>query len=158
MGKKLYEEPDVSLFVPCPCCGRLLSEWPERCPHCRELIDDDQRVVGAVLTGIVTQAVSVANNLATFDVAILLCLGLTAYAYVSGFTVFALVFLKTGAIALYGCGRWLRRYGRLGSTDPDFVAANSRVRLSLAMWLAFMLFEGALTIWVVAGYVTASPR
>jgi len=148
MEQRLYQEPDVSVFVPCPHCRRLLPYDVQQCSHCCELVDDEDRVSGAVYTVVVTQAVSVANNLVTLDPAVVLFVLLTAFAVLSGWGQVAAVYILVGAMALHGTGRWLIRYGRFHIAEEEFVAARRRMWQSFAMWLAFLFFEIALAVYV----------
>ena len=147
MNEPLHKPPRVTPFVSCPNCHRLLDVTAEHCPHCREPIDEDYRRRSAIYTVVVTQAVSSANTLRTFDPAVLLCVGITVWSVLFGFAWASAVLAVTAAMAVYGCVAWLHRYRGLELTNREFLAARRSVRWSLRLWGGFVVFLAGVCVW-----------
>ena len=141
MTDSFYKDPIVYPFFACPNCKRLLKFELAQCPHCRELIDEGQKVLGTALHVTVTQACSLANTISTGDPAVVILLGVTAITLLSEFAWMSGITIISGAIVFVAILRWWRRYGWLGVEDSDLVSAKREMRRSLTLWSAFVCFE-----------------
>ena len=141
MPDSFYKAPDVSELFACPNCKRLLSVALDQCPHCRELIDEKQKLIGTAVHVTVTQACSLANTISTGDPIVILLLGLTAISFLFDFTWLAGITIITGVMVLAAIVRWRRLYGWLPVEDPDLVAAKREMKKSLRLWIAFVCLE-----------------
>lgn len=141
MADSFYKPPDVTVFVPCPNCSRLLEFHADHCPDCREEITDEYRLIAAVLTAAETQSCSLANTIRTADPVVVIFLAWDILAWLTGIGWMGLAFLLSALVLLGAIGLWYWRFGRFPFTSPDFIGARREMLRSLLFWLAFAFFQ-----------------
>lgn len=146
MNHSFFKDPEVTLFCPCPNCARLLELELEQCPFCRELIGEEYKIIGTVLTALETQACSLANTISTGDPAVIFFLAWDALGWFVGIGWLGGFFLLNMMLTLAAIGRWFWRYGRLPLDNAEFRKAKRSMRHSLLLWLALAFFQ---TIFVI---------
>jgi hypothetical protein len=153
----IFSKPAIHENFSCPNCRRLLPSGTKRCKYCLEEIDDDYANLNAFLHFQLTQAISHANIIATFDPAIVffviasLCLRWLKLEFYSDIPhlsialeiVFGLVWLAPVVAIII----WFYRYGRWRIIDEEEYQSKRRsMKLSLRMWLAAYAFHVILVV------------
>lgn len=146
MSESAFKVPTVTMLCPCPNCARLLVPEHDFCPHCREPLDDEYKLLGTLATVVTTQAVSSAHTVETLDPAVYLFLTWTVTVWFT-FMGWMLPFAALIAlIPLSGIVGWYRRFGGLPIADPDYRKASREIRRSFVMWIAYVVVVVCLSI------------
>jgi len=148
MRDNFFKHPQVTPFVECPNCGRLVEFGAEHCPACREVIEKGYALLSVGVVAFNTQAVSLANTIKTGDAAAVVILLATAYVYFldasDGELSLQSLWITTLAapvLALAAVALWFFRYGRFRMGDADFDGAKLDMRWSLMLWLALLFAQ-----------------
>ncbi|MCI0389710.1 MAG: zinc ribbon domain-containing protein [Acidobacteria bacterium] len=138
-------EPEITLTANCHNCGEIVTYGQVKCPYCDILLDQEEIFPSVVKNFVITQAVSAANNLRSFDVAVLIFLVVSVY--ISFFTellwlhiVFSIVWL----IPLLLIGGWFAKHGKWVTPDPDYEFSKKEMRAGLKLWLGAHFFNGVI--------------
>lgn len=150
MRASFFKHPEVTPFVECPNCGRLVEFGAEHCPACREVIEKGYALLSVGVVAFNTRAVSLANTIKTGDPAAFIVLLASAYVYfldASGGSLSSLqslwaTTLAVPVLALAAVALWFFRYGRFRMGDADFDRSKLDMRWSLMLWLALLFAQG----------------
>jgi hypothetical protein len=134
MEHSAFSDPDVTPFVICPNCARMLAFGTEQCPDCREIIDEDYALLSAGLVTVTTQAASQANFLKTFDPAVVVAVAQAGFAYAMDWYWLYFYSFAVPLMALGGILRWYVRFGRFPITDGWYREAKADMKSSLVLW------------------------
>jgi hypothetical protein len=148
----LFSKPAIHANFFCPHCRRLLPYGTSCCKYCLEDIDDEYAQVNAYIHFQLTQAISHANKIATFDPAIIffaiasLCLRWLKLEFFGEtprlWIVVAILFNLVWLLPLVGIIVWFYRYGRWRAIEEEeYQSKRKSMRLSLRMWLAAYIFQ-----------------
>lgn len=138
----IFADPSVAVFYHCVNCRQLLAFEVDSCPHCREIVDPEQKIMLAAAKALHTMGVSSANSISSFDLAVVLLAVMSAWAWVAEFQLLVVGYVIIGAFVVLGIVRWQRRYGRLPFDDDEFKASCREISRSLRLWVAFSIFAG----------------
>jgi hypothetical protein len=148
MRDGFFKHPQVTPFVECPNCGRLVEFGAEHCPACREVIEKGYALLSVGVVAFNTQAVSLANTIKAGDVGAVIFLAVSAYVYFVDASdgEFALhplwvATLVGPVLALAAVALWFFRYGRFRMGDADFDRSRLDMRWSLMLWLALLFAQ-----------------
>jgi len=148
MRDNFFKHPQVTPFVECPNCGRLVEFGAEHCPACREVIEKGYALLSVGVVAFNTQAVSLANTIKTGDAAAAAVLLASAYVYFldasdGGLSLQSLwaTTLAVPVLALSAVALWFFRYGRFRMGDADFDRSKLDMRWSLMLWLALLFAQ-----------------
>ncbi|MBO0724688.1 MAG: hypothetical protein J2P52_03730 [Blastocatellia bacterium] len=138
-------DPEISLIGKCHTCSEQILFEQEFCPHCGIKIDHDDIAPSVVNNFLLTQAVSSANTIRTFDVAVYIFLGQSLIRFMIDFPLwYDVVTSLFGIIPIIIIGRWFRRHGNWETRDGDYLTARKKLKKSFWLWLAANAFNGAL--------------
>ena len=148
MRDGFFKHPQVTPFVECPNCGRLVEFGAEHCPACREVIEKGYALLSVGVVAFNTQAVSLANTIKTGDAGAVVVLLASAYVYFVDASdgEFALhplwaATLVGPVLALAAVALWFFRYSRFRMGDTDFDRSKLDMRWSLMLWLALLFAQ-----------------
>lgn len=144
MGEKILKDPEVTPFVECPNCLRLLECGAARCPSCYEEIVEDYALLSAAAVSVNTRAVSTANTIGSIRPSYLLPSLLIVLAYdVLEAEAPALIFfsLTWPVPALIAIAVWFVKYNWFKIGDADFIRARREMGSLLWRWLAFLAVQ-----------------
>ncbi|MCY7347199.1 MAG: hypothetical protein LH614_13375 [Pyrinomonadaceae bacterium] len=155
--------PDVSIFSSCPTCQGLIPIklkdadlcLEERiCPHCGIEIYENEIIEAAGKNIVTTQAISSANKIASFDMAVVVFLGVSLLTFLFNQVFLTILFigltLTAWTIPLIFCIRWFHKHGRWLLNDEDYLSAKSEIKKSGLLWSAAHLLNILLTIFRVS--------
>jgi RNA polymerase subunit RPABC4/transcription elongation factor Spt4 len=137
---------DVTPFVECPHCRKLLEVEVTQCPECRELISREYAASSALVVAFNTMACGSAKNIRDRDPFIWLTLAgsivfYTIDLYRYGYLFFfKFVLLWSGLAALLPLV-WLLRFGRFPLGDDRFLQAKLEMQRSLTKWLGLLVLQ-----------------
>lgn len=106
----------------------------ERCPFCSIAIDEQAAATAAQLQAKVNQSCSDASYVRIAALAMFVFLGLSFIP----FPFIGLVywgFAITFVVVIVMVVRWQLKFGRLKTTDPDYLQARYQKNLALVLWL-----------------------
>jgi len=139
--------PKITLIADCHTCGEKLLYGQEKCPYCGILLDQEEIFPSVILNFVITQAVSSANTIRTFDFAVLFLLGVGVYNSFLNEEFLLRIQLITSAVYLYPIIlilRWFYKYRMLSSSDPDFNFSKKEMRSCLLLWIGAHFLNGLL--------------
>ena len=152
-----FSKPPIHENFYCPHCKRLLVLGAKQCPHCLEELDEGYAHTSAYINFQLTQAISHANMISTFDPAIIFF----------GIASVCLLWLKSEMVAevprvwtllsaahslvwllpLVAIVGWFFRYGKWRIIDEEeFQSKRQSMRLSFRMWLAAYVVQAVLLL------------
>lgn len=148
MRDGFFKQPQVTPFVECPNCGRLVEFGAEHCPACREVIEKGYALLSVGVVAFNTQAVSLANTIKAGDAGAVVLLAASACVYfldASGaepaLRSLWLTTLAGPVLALAAVALWFLRYGRFRMGDADYDRSKLDMRWSLMLWLALLFAQ-----------------
>lgn len=158
MRKRFFDpeilNPDVSIFSSCPTCQGLipikfkdgdLCLDERKCPHCGIEIYESEIIEAAGKNIVLTQAVSSANKIASFDLAVLpfLAVSLLVFLFNKVFltALFAVLTIAVWTIPLIFCIKWFCKHGSWLLNDEDYLTAKNEMKKSGLLWLAAHLLN-----------------
>ncbi len=154
--------PDVSIFSECPTCRGLipiklkdndLCLEERHCPHCGIQIYENEIIEAAGKNIVTTQAVSSANKVASFDLAVLIFLGVSLLNFLFNqfflIVLFTVLTLTIWTFPLIFCIKWFWRYDRWMLNDEDYLIAKSEIKKSALLWSAAHFLNALLIIFRV---------
>jgi RNA polymerase subunit RPABC4/transcription elongation factor Spt4 len=151
MSESMFKRPEVSPFVECPNCKRLLEYGADKCPVCREEIDADYALLSALVIQHNTQAISLANTIKTAEpAAVLICLT-TLIGYFLGSPSLFIINLLMPVLSLLIISVWFYRYGRFKIGDEEYVKAKREMSASGKLWLALLAAELIVMLYLLKG-------
>ncbi len=152
-------DPNISIFSACPTCQRLiliklkdnnLCLEGRICPHCGIEIYANEIIEGAVKTTVTTQAVSSANKIASFDMAVWVFLAVSLFVFLFNqrflTVLFVILTLTIWTIPLVLCLSWYYKHGRWMMNNEEYFSAKNEVKKSGLLWLAILIFNCLLII------------
>ena len=135
MRESIFSDPQVTPFVECPNCRRLLTYGLKRCPDCYQEIREDYAILSGAIVVVNTKACAMANTIKTLDVSAPLALGATLFSYlVQEPPTITLVSVTWPGLALLAVVLWFIRFGRFGLGDDDYRRARRQMWLRLVGW------------------------
>lgn len=138
MRQSIFADPQVTPFVECPNCRRLLEFGTQRCPDCYEEIREEYAFVSGAIVVINTKACAMANTIKTLDVSAAIALGVTLFSYLGDQPgVMQLAASAWPAVALVAVVLWFIRFGRFKWGDDDYARARRQMGLRLMGWSLF---------------------
>ena len=115
------------------------------CPYCGVTLDPDELYPSVVKNFVITQAVSAANNLRSFDLAVIFFLGVGIY---SSFFLELLWFHAICSIVwltpLLMIWSWFTKHGKWQLSDPDYEFSKKEMIAGLKLWLGAHFFNGVI--------------
>src|SRR5581483_5492946 len=148
-----FLNPAVTPFANCHTCRELVRLGTERCPHCGIKLDQEEIFPSAAINFLISQAYSSANNIRTFDPAVVIFLALLLMRYLSDYPLWfnlvtSVVWLGPVVIII----RWFRKHGRWNISDSEYEYAKKEMRAGLRLWIAAHLFNAIviLILWMKA--------
>ncbi len=112
----------------CPKCSETIDSSAEACRFCGEKVNPAAAQLAALVLAKVNQACSDASYMKSTAMAIPVFFLLRFVPFVSGMGVIGFIGLNL-AIPIWSL-RWWLRYGKLTSTEEDFLKARSTVKYS----------------------------
>ena len=137
MRESIFADPPVTAFVECPNCKRLLAYGAERCPHCYEEISEEYARVSGAIVGINTKACAMANTIKTFDVSVVIAIGMAVLELLSTPPSVPIIPFSWPVVVLLAIGLWFIRFGRFKWGDEDYVRARKQMLSRLIAWSLF---------------------
>ena len=127
--------PIVAVF-PCPSCHETINTSVGRCPFCSTSIDPAAAKLSAAETSNISQACSDASYLKIM-LGVLLPFGAAIFfPFLGLFSLVGFLFIKYALPVMLV--RWWVKYGRIRTTDPDFlIARNTATAVSVTTSLVF---------------------
>lgn len=141
-----FLDPPITPFGKCHTCKETVVFGIKHCPQCGIELDYDEIFPSIHDYFVITQAVSSANNLRTFDVSILLLIGVSFIRFSFDYGLWFLII--TGIVwilPLIRINQWFGRHGKWECSDPDYLEAIERMKWSRKLWIAANIFN-AITI------------
>jgi hypothetical protein len=144
--------PIIHTFSECPTCNELIPlnesilATIEKCPKCGVFIDMDELLHNFVTNFQTTQAISSANKISTFDIAVIIFVVIiVSYTFIfqlfseeifkSFFNYLRILNTLTFTTPLILTVRWYLQHGKLKSNDNDFLFAKKEAKKSLLLWI-----------------------
>ena len=155
MNLSMLKRPAVTPFVECPNCKRLVEFGTRMCPDCREEIGDEYAAASAAIIFYNTQACSSANTIKTADLAALLVLCASAYAFLMSDPGYFVVYAAISVLALVVISVWFFRYGGFRYGDEDFVRAKNDMKASLKLWAALLAVQSLALLFLLDAWKAA---
>jgi hypothetical protein len=146
----LFDDPNVTPFVECPNCRRLLKVGIDRCPDCFELIEISYALASASAVLLNTKACAMANTIKTVDVTAPLGLAVAAVGYITDQPP-SILFVTAAwpVLPILAIGLWFVRFGSFGLGDEDFLKARKQMGMRLLGWLVMAAILLGFVIMVV---------
>lgn len=134
---------------PCPGCGAILTTGAASCDVCSVPIDAQAAEAAAERRELVLRANGEANNLVISARMFLPFFGLSLVPFLSPVGRFGVLVLLVQVPWL--AARWYRRYGQLGSPEPELGEARKWWKESLTIWLVVF---GASLAWILLRFAS----
>jgi len=151
--------PEVSIFSACPTCQGLipiklkdddLCLEKRVCPHCGIEIYESEIIEAAGKNIVITQAVSSANKIASFDMAVLVFLGVSILVFLFNQFFLTVLFitltLAVWTVPFVFCIGWVYKHGKWLLNDEDYLIAKSEIKKSGLLWSAAHVLNALLII------------
>lgn len=154
-----FLDPSVHLFSKCPNCEKLIpiktkgEEFyteDKNCQNCGFEFNSYELLQNLAINTIVTQAVSSANSITGFDLAVVIFIPLIIFLLFI-FPLFAPVFVFIKIAFLFNisvnflpviiCIRWLLKFGRWQFEDEEFTESKKKVKSTLFLWVVAHIFS-----------------
>jgi RNA polymerase subunit RPABC4/transcription elongation factor Spt4 len=158
MSGNSFKDPEVTAFVECPNCGRLLEYESEACLTCREEIVEDYAYLSAATVLVNTQGVSLANTISSGDPAAVIMFFISSYVYLFDLydtelpVYWAWLVLGVGtAIPLLATLTWFVKFNWFSKIgDDEFVETKREMCKSLGLWVALFMAQliAFATLWL----------
>ncbi|MBS1811646.1 MAG: hypothetical protein JST84_26025 [Acidobacteria bacterium] len=153
LADKNFLDPEIAWAGNCHTCQQLISLAAENCPYCGIKIEMDDIFVSSVNHVLLTQAISSANAIRTYDGGVYIFLAVSVMRFlidVMSYT-FPLWFAIATSIVwlapLFLIGKWYQRHGKWDSDDAEYLFVQKELERSFLLWLVLHLFNGIL-IWI----------
>lgn len=142
MLDKDFHDPAVTAFAKCYTCGASVRYGLARCPRCEIELDQERLLPSAFNHYVITQAVSAANSIRTYDFAVYFSIGASLIQLFSDThpllgTVASVAWLGALGLIIY----WFVQHGRWDSDDEDYLRARAEMKKSFLLWLAANFFN-----------------
>jgi len=144
----LFTNPAVTPFVECPSCKRLIDWKSEACPHCREEIDPDYARLSTAIVVHNTAACSSANTIKTGEYAALIVVLATFLGIWVVDHGLVIVNLLTPVLSIAAIVVWFRRFGLFQFGDAEYEKAQKDMRNSLKFWIAFLVVQSLVLVYL----------
>ena len=142
-----FIDPAVTPFGNCPTCQALIRLKVENnvvsidernCPNCKIQISEEEILESFIKNFLLTQAVSSANSILGFDLAVPVFLIVAVFSVLTedSPTLSTYFFVISFLLPLFICLRWLLRFGKYHIPDEEFIDAKRKVKLSSMLWIA----------------------
>ncbi len=148
MREDIFADPQITPFIECPNCCRLLEYGTSRCPDCYEEIREDYALLSGAVVAINTKACAMANTIRTMDVTAIIAIAVMLVSYFLNDRSFLIAPLMWPMLALAAIVIWFVRFGRFKLGDADYQKARGDMARRLAGWAilflglaAFYLFQ-----------------
>jgi hypothetical protein len=147
---KNFLEPDLSLVGNCHTCQQLISLYAEICPHCGIKIEADDIFVSTINNALLTQAISSANAIRTWNSGtyILLIVGVMRLMFDVMSFPWPLWFEIATSIVwmapLLLIRKWFQRHGKWDSRDTEYLSAHKEMKRSFLLWVVVHILNGVL--------------
>jgi hypothetical protein len=139
-----FLDPEISLIGKCHTCNEQILFGQEFCPQCGIKIDHEDIVPSVVNNFLLTQAISSANTIRTFDVGVYIFLGVSLIRFMIDFPLwYDVVTSLSGVIPMIIIARWLLRHGNWETRDVEYLTARKGMKKSSWLWLAANSVNGA---------------
>jgi hypothetical protein len=140
-----FLDPEISLIGKCHTCNEQILFGQEFCPECGIRIDHEDIAPSVVNNFLLTQAVSSANTIRTFDVGVHFCLGTSILRFLIDFPLWFDVVTSLGWVAPFIIiWIWFRRHGNWETRDVEYLTARKGMKKSIWLWLAANTVNGVL--------------
>jgi hypothetical protein len=138
-----FIDPEISLIGQCHTCNERILFGQERCPQCGIKIDHDDMAPSVVNNFLLTQAVSSANTIRTFDLGVYMFLGTSFSRFIIDFPLWFDVGTSLfWVIPMIIIGMWFRRHGNWETRDREYLDARTGMKKSFWRWLAANALNG----------------
>jgi len=145
MFDRNFLDPEISLVGKCHTCNEQILFEHEFCPQCGIKIDHEDMAPSVVNNFLITQAISSANTIRTFDIGVYIFLGASVIRFMIDFPLwYCVVTSLSGAMPLIIILRWFHRHGRWETRDGEYLTARKEMKKSLWLWLAANAVNGVL--------------
>jgi RNA polymerase subunit RPABC4/transcription elongation factor Spt4 len=146
MRNPLLKLSDVTPFVECPNCLKLLELDVSQCPECRELITREYAESSALVVAFNTAACGSAKNIRDGDPFIKFAVTGSVIFYLLDLYRFGRLFffqftLIWSALAALLPLVWLLQFGRFRLGDEHFARSKTGMQKSLAKWLGLLVLQ-----------------
>jgi predicted nucleic acid-binding Zn ribbon protein len=134
---------NITPFVECPYCSKLLEVHVTQCPECRELISREYAASSLLVVAFNTAACGSAATIRDRNpFMILVIIGSVLFYAVDIYTFQRLFFFKAtlvwSAMAIMSPLHWLRRFGRFPLGDEKFTRAIVEMKRSFTKWVVIL--------------------
>ncbi|HKX29693.1 MAG TPA: hypothetical protein VJ302_18530 [Blastocatellia bacterium] len=130
-------EPEITLCGNCPGCRELILLGTEKCRYCGLELDQEQLYQSAIRNFVITQAISSANTIRTFDLAVFFFLGCTAILYLGDYGIrFEILATSCWLSPLVLIARWYFKHGRWPTDDEEYQRSKKEMRSGFFLWTA----------------------
>lgn len=149
--RKEVLQPEITVMGNCQACGELVQVNTPKCPYCGTLLDKQSLLNSAAANFVVTQAISSANTIRTFQPAayLLILLSISRFAFDHFFR--SVLFVIVWMLPLFTVLRWFMKHGGLNSSDAEYLTAKKQMKSALILWLTANLINW-ITFVVTIGY------
>jgi hypothetical protein len=155
MMDKNILDPEITLIAQCHTCNEKIIYGIEKCPYCGIMIDYDDIIPSIVNNFVIAQAISSANTIRTFDMAVIFFLGTSLIRYIIDYpTWIDIVMSALWVMPLIIITRWHFKHGRWESADPDYLLSKKQMKWAFKLWLVANAFN-IIVIWVGGLYKVA---
>jgi hypothetical protein len=137
---------NITPFVECPYCHKLLEVHVTQCPECRELISREYAASSLLVVAFNTAACGSAATIRDRNpFMILVIIGSVIFYVVDVYTFQRLFFFKAtlvwSAMAIMSPLQWLRRFGRFPLGDEKFTRAIVEMKRSFTKWVVILVVQ-----------------
>jgi len=137
---------NITPFVECPCCSKLLEVHVTQCPECRELISREYAATSSLVVAFNTAACGSAAAIRDRNPFMVLVVIGSVIFYVVDLHLFQRLFffnatLVWSALAVLPPLQWLRRFGRFPLGDEKFTRATAEMKGSFTKWVAILAVQ-----------------
>jgi RNA polymerase subunit RPABC4/transcription elongation factor Spt4 len=145
---------NITPFVECPHCKKLLEVHVTQCPECRELITREYAATSLLVVAFNTAACGSAATIRDRNPFMILVVIGSVILYVADFYFFQRLFLFKAtllwsALAVMPPLQWLRRFGRFPLGDEKFTRSIVEMKRSFSKWIAIL--AGQMIVLFAAG-------
>ena len=137
---------NITPFVECPYCSKLLEIHVTQCPECRELISREYAATSSLVVAFNTAACGSAATIRDRDPFMILVIVGSVVLYVVDLYTFQRLFffnatLVWSALAVMSPFQWLRRFGRFPLGDEKFTRAIVQMKRSFTKWVIILAVQ-----------------
>lgn len=127
MKRNPHLEPEITPYGNCPRCRELVLFGSTHCPYCDLELDQEEIFPSVIVNFVITQAISSANSIRTFDMGVIIFIGMIVSRYFVNYGLWVDIGLSSfWLLPLWMIVRWYFKHGRWEIDDEEYSHAKKK--------------------------------